>query len=104
MARQAYVQTEPKILIFSESTCPVIWFGMIGMATGKLSKAEDFFMQIKIYFKTPDAVDYAIEDLNLSEDQEIQAREIIKKWVNWGEEVCIQIDLETEEAIVLPAL
>jgi len=76
-------------------------------------------MKIQISMKTPDAVEYAInqavesEDLTrdcdgkeaMDEDEryefEENLRETCKKWFRYGECVSIEIDTETGEATVL---
>lgn len=57
-------------------------------------------MTITIHFKTPDAVDYALEDME-DDESEILIREKLRKWIRYGECVSIQFDLETMTATVL---
>lgn len=57
-------------------------------------------MKFKVTFKTPDAVDYAIEDL--SEDEQAEAKETARKFVEYGEYVVVEFDTETQTATVLP--
>jgi hypothetical protein len=45
---------------------------------------------ISITFKTPDAVDFATEDLDASEKE--AAREALKKWISYGEYVTLSYD------------
>jgi hypothetical protein len=59
-------------------------------------------MKIKIFFKTPDAVFYALQDL--PEEERETAEAIAKKYVSYGECATIEIDTETGEATVLKAL
>ena len=70
--------------------------------------------------KTPDAVSDAVNDairqefenredlspderLDLEFEMEQQLTPILKKWIQWGEIVMIQVDTDAETAIVLPA-
>ncbi len=57
-------------------------------------------MKIQIMFKTPDAVDYAIEGLTDEEKEEV--REVIKKFVQYGECCRIEIDTSNDTAHVIP--
>lgn len=57
-------------------------------------------MKFKVTFKTPDAVDYAIEDL--SEDEREEAKETARKFIEYDEYVVIEFDTETKTATVLP--
>lgn len=58
-------------------------------------------MKIQITFKSPDALDYALE--NLSEEEKETAKEVCKKWIEYEEYVTIEVDTEKKTAIVLPA-
>ena len=57
-------------------------------------------MKIRIGFKTPDAVFYALK--NLSEDEKIEAENLIKTWVEFGECLDVEVDTETKTCVVLP--
>ena len=57
-------------------------------------------MNVRLCFKTPDAADYALEDLH--DDDRAKAEAAIKKYVEYGENVIIDIDLDTQEATVVP--
>lgn len=57
-------------------------------------------MDILIHFKTPDAVDHALD--GLTPEQKRAALEAIRKWVEFGECVTVEIDTETGEACVVP--
>lgn len=57
-------------------------------------------MKFTVTFKTPDAVDYAIEDL--SEEEREEAKETARKFIEYGEYVRIEFDTETKTATVLP--
>lgn len=57
-------------------------------------------MKIQLTFKTPDIVDYGIEDLS-EEDKEI-AKEVIKKFVKYDEYITVEIDTDLETCDVLP--
>jgi len=58
-------------------------------------------MKIRINFKTPDAVDYALEDIE-DEDERENLKEFIAKWVEYGETVCIEFDSCEGTARVIP--
>lgn len=74
-------------------------------------------MKIQILFKTPDAVDRAIsESISLHTeyhrketrhyyDSELyaKAKKALEKWIKYGENVTIEIDIDTGTATVLPA-
>lgn len=57
-------------------------------------------MKITLTFKTPDAVDYALE--HLSKKQRDKAETVIAKYVEYGECVSIEVDINTGKAKVLP--
>ncbi len=50
-------------------------------------------MKFSVYFKTPDALDYAIE--HMDEEEQIQARDFAGKFIEYGE--CITVEFDTEE-------
>lgn len=60
-------------------------------------------MHIDVMFKTPDAVQMAIDRMSLSEDDQELVKRHCEKWVEYGEYVKIRIHLDTGEAEVLPA-
>ena len=57
-------------------------------------------MKIQITFKSPDAVDFAVEDQNLTEQRE-EIKKKLQKWLRWGEYVDIEFDLDEGTAKVL---
>lgn len=57
-------------------------------------------MKILLGFKTPDVVDYAMEDV--PEDERDNVKEVIEKFVEYGEDLTVEIDTETGTAEVLP--
>lgn len=57
-------------------------------------------MKFTVTFKTPDAVDYAIEDL--SEEEQEEAKETARKFVEYGEYITVKFDTETQTATVVP--
>lgn len=71
--------------------------------------------KIKIQLKDPDGVGEAISnkitelvkdfDLDdqelLLESREEKVRDILEKWVEWGEHITVEIDLDTQSAYVL---
>jgi len=60
-------------------------------------------MKIRVHFKTPDAVDYALKDAGLDADALEDAKVGLAKWVQWGECILIEFDLEARTAEVIPA-
>lgn len=57
-------------------------------------------MKVRLTFKSPDVVDYAIEDLS-EEDKEI-AKTVIKKFVKYDEYITVEIDTDLETCDVIP--
>jgi hypothetical protein len=57
-------------------------------------------MKIHLAFKTPDAVDYGIEHLS-EEDKEV-AKEVIEKFVEYGECLNVEIDTDLKTCNVIP--
>lgn len=53
-----------------------------------------------ILFKSPDAVWNAIE--NLDETKQKEVAEKLSKWIEWGEYIKVEFDLENMTAKVLP--
>jgi hypothetical protein len=53
-------------------------------------------MIIKLHFKTPNAVDYAIKSLE-EEDQELVKKQL-EKYIQYGE--CITLSLDTETGVL----
>lgn len=56
--------------------------------------------KVRITFKSPDAVYHALRDIPDSEKE--HAEEVVSKYVEYYEYVTIEIDLDTEEATVVP--
>jgi hypothetical protein len=57
-------------------------------------------MKFRVTFKTPDAVDDAIDEYGMGFKEEIQAA--AHKFVTYGEYVTIEFDTKTKTAIVVP--
>lgn len=57
-------------------------------------------MKIRLTFKTPDVVFYAINDIEGEEG--IQAERAIGKWVKQGEYITVEVDTEKETCTVIP--
>src|SRR5689334_15787736 len=70
---------------------------------GEFADAKGYALKIKITFKSPDAVDLAMLDYNLTEDEKDKAKKLFKKFFKWDEYVDIEIDIEAGTASVLPA-
>lgn len=58
-------------------------------------------MKIQVNFKTPDALDYAMEDVKSPEKEKI--RSIAEQWIKYSEYCTIEIDTEANTATVLKA-
>jgi hypothetical protein len=56
-------------------------------------------MKLKVLFKTPDVVDYALEDLN--GDDYNKAKELMKRYIKYGELITIEFDTEEHTAKVV---
>jgi hypothetical protein len=56
-------------------------------------------MKFTVHFKTPDALDYALEDIADEEERE-KARDFASRWIQWGESVSIEFDTEEQTAKV----
>jgi len=50
-------------------------------------------MKIKVNFKSPDVLDYALEDLSSEDAKEV--RGILGKWIKYEE--CVTLEFDTEE-------
>lgn len=57
-------------------------------------------MKFTVSFKNPDAVDYALQEMN--EDERREASRTINKFIEYGEYANIQFDTEKGTAVVLP--
>jgi len=58
-------------------------------------------MKIKVTFKTPDALDYALD--GVPEEEREAVEEKCAKWFRYGECVTIEVDTDAGTAVVLPA-
>lgn len=56
-------------------------------------------MKFEVMFKTPDAVDFGVSDLD--EEQQAAAKQFAANWVRYGELVTIQFDTVEETAKVV---
>jgi len=66
-------------------------------------------MKLRIHFKTPDALDAALQEAfgnqGLDSDDAgtvVMARNLAKRWVQFGENVRLELDTDTERIRVLP--
>ena len=57
-------------------------------------------MKIKVMFKTPDVLEYALDDL--SDDDTYDVKQQLKKFIQYGECVTIEFDTEAGTATVVP--
>ncbi len=57
-------------------------------------------MKIKLCFKTPDVIEYALEDYVDKENYE-SLQEELKEWIEFGEYAYLEYDTETKQMIVL---
>jgi hypothetical protein len=58
-------------------------------------------MKVRIFFKTPDAVDYALEDIE-DEDEKEEVKQQLSKYIKYEECVTLELDTETGKMEVLP--
>lgn len=58
-------------------------------------------MKIKVTFKTPDAIDDATEDLD--DYQQSRAKQVMHKYIRYGEYINVEFDIEKGTATVLEA-
>jgi hypothetical protein len=56
-------------------------------------------MKIKLHFKTPDALHYAMEDLTSEEKDAME--ELASRWIQYQECVTVEIDTEKETCVVV---
>ena len=62
-------------------------------------------MKLRITFKTPDALDYALSSLhsdyeNVTEEEQKRIRIQLEKWISYGENVTIEFDTKNNTATV----
>lgn len=57
-------------------------------------------MMLRLTFKTPDALERAIERLELPEEEAEEILAKANKWIQWGEYITLDLDLETGDAHV----
>lgn len=57
-------------------------------------------MKVRLTFKTPDVLDYALEDIQ-DEDQRAEVEDICNQFIKYGEYLYVEIDTERETATVL---
>lgn len=58
-------------------------------------------MKVQVTFKTPDAIDFALEDV--PEDQKDEVRKQLKKYIKYEEYAILELDTDTGNVTVLPA-
>ena len=57
-------------------------------------------MKVRLSFKTPDVVDYAVDELD--EECRERARKVMGKFVEFGECLTVEVDLEKGTCEVVP--
>jgi hypothetical protein len=57
--------------------------------------------KVRLSFKTPDAVDYAVEGIE-DEDEREAAKAACGKWVEYGECLTVEVDTEKGTCEVVP--
>lgn len=57
-------------------------------------------MKIRLGFKTPDVLDYALEDI--SEDEKYAIKAVLEKWVKYGECITVEVDTVEGTCTVIP--
>ena len=71
-------------------------------------------MKVRVTFKTPDALDYALEEAGFKNNENLDcpeedldkweaAKKTISKWIKYGEVVTIEFDLDAKTARVVEA-
>ena len=58
-------------------------------------------MKIYASFKTPDVIDNTIEDFDTDEEGEDRIRQVMEKFVSYGEIIMIEFDMTTQTARVV---
>ncbi len=58
-------------------------------------------MKFRVTFKTPDALDYALDDFPYDESRE-EAKEVAKQFIEYGEYITVEFDTEAKTATVVP--
>ena len=59
-------------------------------------------MKVKVTFKSPDALDYGIQDLGkIDNETKREILDVAREWIDCGEYCTIEIDTETRTAKVL---
>lgn len=56
-------------------------------------------MKFTVNFKTPDALYYALK--NMEEDEEFKCKEFAEKYIKYGEYISVEFDTETRTVKVL---
>ena len=56
-------------------------------------------MKVQVTFKTPDVLDYVLDDLD--EDKQEILKRLAEKYIKWGELVALEFDLKNETVKVL---
>ena len=60
-------------------------------------------MKIQITFKDPDGVSYSVEQVAAEKGLEVgEIEPLLKTWVEYNEYVTVEIDTDTNTAIVIP--
>jgi hypothetical protein len=57
---------------------------------------EDHVMQIAVTFKTPDAVDSALDAAGLEDEARLEAMKFIDQYVRYGEYITVVFDTESK--------
>lgn len=57
-------------------------------------------MKIRMVLKTPDAIDNALMDV--PDEIKGNVRNVLEKWLKWGECLTVEIDTDTETCIPIP--
>lgn len=58
-------------------------------------------MKIRALFKTPDVIENALEDENLSYKEKEEQIRLCEKWIKYGELVTVEFDTESMTATVI---
>lgn len=58
-------------------------------------------MILRINFKTPDAVHWALQDNSVPEKDQIAVTRLLLRWIRYGESIDLEVDTEKETIKVL---
>jgi len=58
-------------------------------------------VKIKLTFKNPDAIDIALSEIDgITDEKKDQARDVLSRWIKYGEYITVEVDTEMGTIIV----